>query len=70
MADMYAIFGSLILVGISYPALLTTWWLLFPERVEKARIQISEKPKKSFGVGLLAGGIAAIPATVLFFNFF
>ncbi len=66
MADMYAIFGSLILVGISYPALLTTWWLLFPERVEKARIQISEKPKKSFGVGLLAGGIAAIPATVLF----
>ncbi len=66
MADMYAIIGSLILIGISYPAMLTTWWLLFPERVEKARIQISEKPKKSFGVGLLAGGIAAIPAIVLF----
>ena len=66
MADMYAIFGSLILVGISYPALLTTWWLLFPEKVEKARVRISEKPKKSFGVGLLAGSIAAIPAVILF----
>ncbi len=66
MADMYAIFGSLILVGISYPALLTTWWLIFPEKVEVARIRISEKPKKSFGLGLLAGVIAAIPAAILF----
>ena len=66
MADMYAIFGSLILIGISYPAMLTTWWLLFPEKVEKARIRISEKPKKSFGLGLLAGAIAAIPTVVLF----
>jgi len=66
MADMYAIFGSLILIGISYPALLTTWWLLFPERVEKARNMIMEKPKKSFGFGLLFGGIAAIPAAILF----
>jgi len=41
MADMYAIFGSLIIVGISYPALLTIWWLLFPEKVEKARVRIS-----------------------------
>jgi len=66
MADMYAIFGSLILVGISYPALLTTWWLLFPEKVEIARLRISKKPKKSFGFGLLAGGIAAIPTAILF----
>lgn len=66
MADMYAIFGSLILVGISYPAMLTAWWLLFPERVEKARIRISEKPKKSFGLGLLFGFIAALPAAILF----
>ena len=66
MADMYAIFGSLILIGISYPAMLTTWWLLFPERVEYARVRISEKPKKSFGVGLLAGAIAAIPTAILF----
>ncbi|MCJ7717910.1 MAG: hypothetical protein MUO54_15520 [Anaerolineales bacterium] len=66
MADMYMIFGSLILIGISYPALLTTWWLLFPEGVERARLRISEKPKKSFGMGLLAGVIAAIPTTIFF----
>lgn len=66
MADMYAIFGSLILVGISYPALLTAWWLLFPEKVEIARIRISEKPKKSFGLGLLYGIISAIPTAILF----
>jgi len=66
MADMYAIFGSLILIGISYPAMLTAWWLLFPEKVENARIRISEKPKKSFGFGLLYGAIAAIPTAILF----
>jgi len=66
MADMYAIFGSLILVGISYPALLTFFWLLFPEKVEMARIQVSEKPKKSFSLGILSGVLAAIPAAILF----
>lgn len=66
MADMTAIFGILILIGISYPALLTSWWLLYPERVEQARLTISEKPKKSFGMGLLAGLIAALPAVILF----
>lgn len=66
MADMYAIFGSLILMGISYPAMLVAWWLLFPEKVENARLRIAEKPKKSFGIGILAAVIAAIPAAILF----
>lgn len=66
MADMYAIFFSLILVGISYPALLTAWWLLFPEKVENARVRISEKPKRSFGFGLIYGAIAAVPTVILF----
>ena len=66
MADMYAIFGGLIVIGLSYPALLTILWLLFSERVEDARLKISETPKKSFWIGLLASVIAAIPALVLF----
>ena len=66
MADMYAIFGSLIMIGLSYPALLTFWWLLFPERVENARLKISETPKKSFWIGVLASVIATIPALILF----
>jgi hypothetical protein len=66
MADMYAIFGSLILIGLSYPALLSIWWLLFPERVEKARLKISETPKKTFWIGVLASVLTAIPALILF----
>lgn len=66
MADMYAIFGSLILLGLSYPALLTVWWLLFPQRVERARIRISESPKASFGLGTLFSLAAAIPGVILF----
>ena len=66
MADMYAIFGSLILVGLSYPSLLAIWWLLFPERVEKARLRITDQPKKSFGMGLLYSLVSAVPAVILF----
>ncbi len=66
MADMYAIFGSLLVLGLSYPALLTVWWLLLPEKVERARIKISEKPKKCFGMGLVYSLAAAIPAMILF----
>jgi hypothetical protein len=67
MADIYAIFGTLILLGISYPAMLTTWWLFFPEKVEESRLRIIETPRKSFGLGVAFSTAAAIPA-VLFFN--
>ncbi len=63
---MYGIFGSLILFGISYPALLTVWWLLFPKQVERARLKITEKPKKSFGMGLIYALASAVPAVILF----
>ena len=67
MADIYAIFGTLILLGITYPALLTTWWLFFPEKVEESRLRIIETPRKSFGLGTASAAAAAIPA-FLFFN--
>jgi hypothetical protein len=66
MADMYAIFGSLILVGLSYPSLLAIWWLLFPDRVESARLRITDQPKKSFGLGFLYALASAVPAVILF----
>jgi hypothetical protein len=66
MADMYMIFGSLILLGLSYPAMLIIWWLLFPERVERARLKLLEAPRKSFGLGLAAAVLAALPATIFF----
>jgi hypothetical protein len=67
MADIYAIFGTLILLGITYPAILITWWLLFPEKVEESRLRIIETPRKSFGLGIGFAAAGAIPA-VLFFT--
>ena len=67
MADIYAIFGTLVLLGITYPAMLTTWWLLFPEKVEESRLRIIETPRKSFGLGIAFTAAAAIPG-VLFFT--
>jgi hypothetical protein len=67
MADIYAIFGTLILLGITYPAMLTTWWLFLPEKVEESRLRILESPRKSLSLGIAYSAAAAIPA-VLFFN--
>ena len=67
MADVYAIFGILVLLGVTYPAMLTTWWLLFPEKVEESRLRIIESPRRSFGLGVAFASVAAIPA-VLFFT--
>ena len=66
MSDEITALGSLILLGLSYPAAQTAWWLLFPERVEKARVKIVEEPKRSFWIGVLAALIAAIPGVFLF----
>lgn len=66
MSENIAALGSLILLGLSYPATLTAWWMLFPERVENARMKIVEEPRKSFWIGVLAAFVAAIPALFLF----
>jgi hypothetical protein len=66
MNDKFPILGSLVLLGLSYPALLTVWWLLFPERVEHARVKIIEGPRRSLWIGVLAVLVAAIPAIFFF----
>jgi hypothetical protein len=66
MADIYAIFGTLLVLGITYPGLLATWWLLLPELVEQTRERISQAPRKSFGMGLAAALVASIPAIIFF----
>ena len=30
MSDVSAIFGTLLLIGIAFPGMLTAWWTLFP----------------------------------------
>ena len=66
MADIYAIFGILVLLGVSYPAMLTTWWLICPEKVEESRMRIIEAPRRSFGLGVASAAVAAIPAALFF----
>lgn len=66
MSNSLSAFFGLIVLGLSYPGLLTAAWLLFPERVESAREKIVAKPGKYLGIGALAALIAAIPGAFLF----
>ena len=66
MSDKLTILGSLILLGLSYPAVLTIWWLFFPERVEAARMKIVEEPRRSFWIGVLVALGAALPGAFFF----
>lgn len=66
MADVYAIFGTLLALGIAFPGLLTAWWLLFPNKVEKARGRFEAHPWKTLGSGVGHGILTAVPIVILF----
>jgi hypothetical protein len=55
MSDVYAVFGTLLAMGIVYPGMLTTAWLIFPKLVEGASRRIEHTPWKSLGMGVAAG---------------
>jgi hypothetical protein len=55
MADVYAVFGTLIALGIAYPGMLVAWRLLFPELVDRAQSRVSTSPWGSLGIGIAAG---------------
>jgi hypothetical protein len=65
MADVYAIFGTLLALGIAFPGMLTAWWLLFPVGVERARQRLTRTPWSCLGLGVLAALAVAIPAALL-----
>jgi len=54
MADVYAIFGTLIALGIAYPGMLVAWRLLFPDVVMRAQQRITGSPWGSLGIGVVA----------------
>jgi hypothetical protein len=66
MADVYAVFGTLLALGIAFPGMLAAYWLLFPTQVETAGQRLTKKPGKTFLVGLAAAIAVAIPITLLF----
>lgn len=62
MADISAVFGTLLVIGIAYPGLLTSLWLLFPAAVKRAQLRLEFTPGRCFGLGgvILAGLIIPI----------
>ncbi len=65
MADVYAVFGTLLALGIVFPGMLTAWWLMFPTLVARAETRLSQTPGRTFGFGLLGVLIVGIPVVVL-----
>src|SRR3972149_2075838 len=69
MADVYAVFGPLLALGIAFPGMLVAWWLLFPRVVARASGCLDRSPWSCLGIGLglavavaiLAGVLSAVP---------
>lgn len=66
MADVAAVFGTLLALGIAFPGLLVAWWLLFPSAVGRARQRFIRTPGRCFVLGLVVLGFLAIPLVILF----
>jgi hypothetical protein len=65
MADVFAVFGTLLALGIAFPGLLTTFWLLFPARVDLASARLQKTPWSCIWMGFASLFLAAMPAFAL-----
>lgn len=65
MADISALFGTLILLGIGFVGMLTALWLLFPATVERARLRLEYTPWRCFWLGGVLTAVAVIPIVIL-----
>ena len=65
MADVYAVFGTLLALGIAFPGMLIAWWLLFPATVGRARQQVSAAPWRCFGLGAGVIVLVSLPVVIL-----
>jgi hypothetical protein len=66
MADVAAVFGTLLALGIAFPGLLVAWWLLFPVAVGRAKQRFTRTPGRCFGLGLGVAVFVTVPITTLF----
>jgi len=65
MADISAVFGILLLLGIVFPGLLTAWRLLFPATIERARLRLELTPWRCFWLGGVLVALLVVPVVVL-----
>lgn len=66
MADISAFFFILLIIGIAFPAMLTAWWLLFPNLISRAQTRVEKTPWGTFGMGLIVTIALVIPIIILF----
>lgn len=65
MADVHAIFGTLLALGIAFPGMLVAFWLLFPQMTTRTKERIDQSAPKSLAVGLGTALALAIPIVIL-----
>ena len=51
MSDVYLGFGLTLSLGLVFPGLITTWWLLFPGLTGRAEGRLAYNPILTFAVG-------------------
>lgn len=66
MADVYAVFGTLLALGIAFPGMLTAAWLLFPETVARAQTRLEHTPGRCLAMGVGGAAALAVPLGILF----
>ena len=66
MADVFAVFGTLLAIAIALPALLLTWRLLLPSITTRAETRVGQTPWLCFFTGAAFLLLAAITLIVLF----
>ena len=65
MADISAVFGILISLGIGFPGLLAALWLLFPATIERTRLRLERTPWQCFWLGGVLTALAVVPIVIL-----
>lgn len=65
MSDVIAIFNTLLITGLAFPGMLTTWSLLFPNFVNRASKRVERTPGATFWMGFVGTILFAIPISIL-----
>jgi hypothetical protein len=65
VADISAVFGILLSLGIVFPGLLTAWRLLFPATVARATLRLELTPWRCFWLGGVLVALMVVPIVVL-----
>ncbi|MEM7031034.1 MAG: hypothetical protein AAF629_15820 [Chloroflexota bacterium] len=66
MADVFAVFGTLLVLGIALPGLLLAWRLIFPKLVDRAQQRLVITPWRCFFMGVILMGVVAFALGLLF----